>query len=63
MDRKLARLAAVVLAMIAAVGAALCWTTTGVTSRALYAVVWATWGVSAGIAVASLAVALTRRRD
>lgn len=63
MGRKRARLAAIVLAVVAVVGAALCWTTAGITSRALYAGVWAAWGVSAGIAVASLAVALIRRQD
>lgn len=67
MDRKRAHLAAIVLAIVLAVvvvvGAALCWTTAGITSRALYAGVWAAWGVSAGIAVASLAVVLIRRQD
>ena len=37
MGRKRARLAAIVLAVVAVVGAALCWTTAGITRRALYA--------------------------
>lgn len=57
------RVGVVNLGAIVILGAAMCWTTAGITSRALYAGVWAAWGVSAGIAVASLAVVLIRRQD